>query len=221
MIGKVVSFTVLLLLLFVTPAYAHKPIFEGKNSTYGKPIIIPDHTVSYAVYGDLETKEDIDFVKFRASKGETFFIQMTLPITKSNEEFKPYIALIGKGIIQKDQIPFKAPEEYGVIVIPPSPPEYFFEKFTQTSYYLAQSIRGEIVEDGDYYIAVYSPDRGGKYSLAIGEKEEWGFIDFILFPYMYLRVKYFFNPFATILIFFGVILIIAGIIRFILKRRRW
>lgn len=152
---KILTFTIILLLLFVVPAYAHKPIFEIKDLNFANPSVVPNHIISYAIYGQLQTKQDVDFVKFNAKEKDTFFIQMTIPVIKGNEDFKPYIALIGKGIKEKAVLPFTLPESYGAIVLPPGQREYFYEKFTQTAYYKAQSIRGEIPESGDYYVAIY------------------------------------------------------------------
>lgn len=217
--NKILIFTIILLILFVSPAYAHKPIFEGKDLSFANPAIVPEHTISYAVYGQLQTKQDVDFIKFNAKEKDTFFIQMTIPVIKGNEDFKPYIAIIGKGIEEKSDLPFNIPESYGSIILPPGEREYFYEKFTQTAYYKTQSIRGEIPESTDYYIAVYSYDRGGKYVLTIGEKENFGIKDILTFPYVYLRVKYYFSPLKAFLITAGIVVLIILIVRFIKKRR--
>ncbi|SKA79553.1 hypothetical protein SAMN05443428_10387 [Caloramator quimbayensis] len=216
---KIVIFAALFIIIFSVPAYAHKPIFEGKDLIFSNPAVVPDYQISYAVYGELKTKEDVDFVKFSAKEKDTFYVEMTIPVIKGNEDFKPYIAIIGEGIKEKADLPFKIPQSYGAIVLPPGPQNYFYEKFTQTAYYRAQSIRGEIPKSGDYYVAVYSYDRGGKYALSIGEKEKIGLIDIITFPYIYLKVKYFFNPLKTVLITGIVIIILIVIIKLIKKRR--
>jgi hypothetical protein len=213
-------FMVLFMLIFTgTTAYAHRPLFEKNNTTFQSPILVPDHKISYAVYGVLNTKEDVDFVKFNAAQGDTFYIQMTTPVIKSNKDFEPSIAIIGKGLLQRDEVPFEVPQDLGVIILPYVSGEIFYEKFTQTSYYLNQSIRGEIPENGDYYIAVFSKELGGKYALTIGEDDKFSLIDFVKFPYTYLKVKYFFNPLTTIIITIGVILIVAAAIRIIKLRR--
>ncbi|MCX7884938.1 MAG: hypothetical protein N2448_07930 [Caloramator sp.] len=216
---KIVIFTVLFIIIFIAPAYAHKPIFENRDLNFANPAVVPNYQISYAVYGELKTKEDVDFIKFNAKEKDTFYVEMTIPVIKGNEDFKPYIAIIGEGIKEKADLPFKVPESYGVIVLPPGPENYFYEKFTQTAYYRAQSIRGEISKSGEYYVAVYSYDRGGKYALSIGEKEKFGLIDVLTFPYTYLKVKYFFNPLKTVLIIGVVIIIIIVIIKLIKKRR--
>lgn len=217
--NKVLFLTLVILIFCITVVSAHKPIFEGSDTTLKNPQVVPNHKTSYAVYGEIEDKNDVDFVKFSAKSGEDFYIQITKPAIKSNEEFKPYIALIGKGLYEKDKVPFEIPKDVGVIVFPPSPYQYFYEKFTQTSYYQGQTIRGQIPADGDYYVAVYSADNGGKYTLAIGEEEKFSIRDIVSFPYIYFRVKYFFNPIKTIFISIGVILIIMGVVWFKKKHR--
>lgn len=217
--SRAVLFILLLPIFFIIPGCVYKPVFEGWDSTFEKPVIVPEHRISCAVYGELKTKDDIDFIKFSAKSGDTFYVQMTVPIIKGYEDFKPYIAVIGRGINERDEVPFKVPDDYGVIVLPPGPADYFYEKFTQTSYYQGRSIRGEIPSDGNYYIAVFSQNTGGKYTLVVGEKEKFGIIDIIRFPYTYARVKYFFSPPATIFIFAGVILIITAAVKYIKFRR--
>lgn len=209
------------LIFFVSVfAYAHKPIFENRNSTFENPIVISNHRISSVVYGELKNKDDVDFVKFSGKRGEEFFIEMAIPRIKGNEDFKPYIALIGKEIMKAENVSIKLPKDYGVIVIYPVPTRYFYEKFTGTSYNISQCIRGEIPSDGDYYVAIFSMGSKGKYSLTIGEKEKFSFIDIIKFPFSYLRIKSFFNPIDVIFIFAGAIIIIVFVVLLFKKFRR-
>ncbi|SEG02757.1 hypothetical protein SAMN05660865_01571 [Caloramator fervidus] len=194
--------------IFVPKVYAHKPIFETKDTTFENPIVIKDHKISYAVYGKLDRMDDVDYIKFYAKKGEPLFIQMTIPIFKGNEDFSPLFAIIGKGINRKDKLPFDIPKDYGAIVLKPTPKEYFYEKFTQTKYYIRQSIRSEIPEDGEYYVAIFSNGEKGKYTLAIGDKEKFTILDWLKMPFSYVAVKYFFNPLKTTLI----LILLVGLI---------
>ncbi|MCX7904907.1 MAG: hypothetical protein N2486_10420 [Caloramator sp.] len=213
---KILFMSLLFIVLFTCVVFAHKPIFETRDTTFEKPIVVDEHTISYAIYGSLDRIDDVDFVKFYAKKKEPLFIQMTIPIIKGNEDFSPSFALIGKGIKQKDKLPFDIPEGNGSIVIKPSPKEYFYEKFTQTKYYIRQTIRGEIPEDGEYYVAVFSDGEKGKYALAIGESEKFTVVDWLKMPFIYLAVKYFFNPFLTV----AVIGAIITLIFYLIKRKR-
>ncbi|MDO6355533.1 hypothetical protein Q3V94_10750 [Caloramator sp. CAR-1] len=213
---RTIFLSLIFLVLFTSVVFAHKPIFETSDTTFEKPIVVKDHTISYAIYGSLDKIDDVDFVKFEAKKKDPLFVQMTIPIIKGNEDFSPSFAIIGKGIKQRDKLPFDIPEGYGSLVIKPSPKEYFYEKFTQTKYYIRQTIRGEIPEDGEYYVAVFSDGEKGKYSLAIGEKEKFTVVDWLKMPFIYVVVKYFFNPFATVAVIGFIIILIF----YIVKRRR-
>ncbi|CCJ34141.1 hypothetical protein [Caloramator australicus] len=213
---RTIFLSLIFLVLFTSVVFAHKPIFETRDTTFEKPIVVKDHTISYAIYGSLDKIDDVDFVKFEAKNKDPLFVQMTIPIIKGNEDFSPSFAIIGKGIKQRDKLPFDIPEGYGSLVIKPSPKEYFYEKFTQTKYYIRQTIRGEIPEDGEYYVAVFSDGEKGKYSLAIGEKEKFTVVDWLKMPFIYVVVKYFFNPFATVAVIGFIIILIF----YIVKRRR-
>lgn len=213
MIRKVILGFALIMICFITTVYAHKPIFETKDTMFEKPIVIKDHKISYAIYGSLYKIDDVDYAKFYAKKGDPLFVQMTIPIIKGNEDFSPSFALMGKGIKGNDKVPFDVPDDFGVIVVKPSPKEYFYEKFTQTKYYIRQTLRGEIPEEGEYYVAVFSDGQRGKYSLALGEKEKFTLLDWIKMPLIYIIVKYFFNPIATILVLILIVLIIFYLVR--------
>lgn len=211
--NKILLGILIILILTVNVVTAHKPIFENGNSTFQNPIVISNSQISYAVYGKLHTREDVDFIKFKARKGDEFYIQLNIPKIKDNKAFKPYIALMGNSIAQKDKVPFKIPNNLGSIVLPPMTyTNEFYEKFTRTTYYKAQTLRGQVPKDGEYYIAIYDLQRGGKYTLTIGEKEDFKLADTITLPLTYIRVKYFFKPFTTIFTLIGVILMVGSII---------
>lgn len=218
---KTLLLFMLLFLFMTTLASAHKPIFEKKDTSINVPIVIDDHTISYAIYAKLEDKNDVDFYEFDAKEGENFYIEMLVPKIKSNIGFQPHFAIISQQITQSDSVPFKVPNGYGVINItyPKGYENEFFEKFTQTKYLKAQSISGIINKDGKYIIAVYSTTKGGKYTLAIGKKEDFGIKDIFTFPIVYFKVKYFFSPIFTTLGLAIITLFVVGIIRIKQNRR--
>ncbi|CDF58353.1 hypothetical protein [Thermobrachium celere] len=220
--NKKISIVFVLFFLFtITVVSAHKPIFENKDTTITSPIIIDDHTISYAVYGSLDDKNDVDFLEFDAKEGEKFYIEMLVPKIKSNIGFEPNFAIISKEISTKHEVPFTVPKGYGVInvVYPKNYENEFYEKFTQTKYLKGQSISGIINKSGKYIIAVYSAGKGGKYTLAIGKKEDFGIKDLITFPYVYFKIKYFFNPVFTCLGLAAIFIFIVGLINIKRKRR--
>lgn len=217
---KSLSLLVILFVFVTTVVSAHKPIFENKDTSINSPIVIDNHQISYAIYAELDGKNDVDFYEFEAKEGQNFYIEMLVPKIKSNENFQPNFVIISKQIPNKDSVPLDIPQGYGVINVP-YPENYtneFYEKFTQTTYLKAQSISGIIEKDGKYIIGVYSNSKGGKYTLAIGKKEDFGFKDILTFPYVYFKVKYFFNPIITLLCLATAILVIFGL--YTLKKKR-
>ncbi len=182
------------LITVVVTSFSHKPIFEEKNSTFEKPIFIDNHKISYAVYGFLESSQDIDFIYFKAKTGENIFVQMTVPIIRGNECFSPTFALISKTINQRESIPFELSEEYGVIVVPPTTEKkYFLEHFTGTEYYIRQTIEFTVTQDGDFFVAVYGNEKG-KYVLAVGKIESFGILDILSIPLTIYKLNRYFKP---------------------------
>lgn len=217
---KIASLLIVMFTIVIIVVSAHKPIFESKDTTINSPIVIDNHQISYAMYGELEGKNDVDFYEFEAKEGQNFYIEMLVPKIKLNKDFEPNFVIISKQIKNKDIVPFDIPEGYGAINVP-YPQNYtneFFEKFTQTTYLRAQSISGTIEKDGTYIVGVYSTSKGGKYTLAIGKKEDFGFKDILTFPYIYLKIKYFFNPIITLLCIATVIFVFVGF--YTLKKKR-
>ncbi|MBZ4663220.1 MAG: hypothetical protein JG776_922 [Caloramator sp.] len=219
---KISLLVLLLMLCTITIVSAHRPIFEKKDTTINSPITIDDHTISYAIYASLDDKNDVDFYEFEAKEGENFYIEMLVPKIKKNVGFEPNFAILSKQFSVKHEVPFTVPNGYGVInvVYPKGYNNEFYEKFTQTNYIKAQSISGIINKSGKYIIAVYSTTKGGKYTLAIGKKENFGIKDIFTFPYIYFKVKYFFSPVFTTLGLTAFVIFIIGLIR-IKRSRRW
>jgi hypothetical protein len=87
------------------------------------------------------------------------------------------------------------------------PSHVSYEPFTQTSYWERQEIRTQLQNTGTYYVVV-SNDNGsnnsltngdGKFTLAIGETEDFSAQDFfMLLPYSWIKVKIFFNDYLSI-----------------------
>ena len=110
------------------------------------------------------------------------------------------MVLIGPGLpwVDLDQFPFEKPQGTGAIVVPWEDKEVFFEPFTQTRYFMAQEFRRNL-QAGTWWLAVYSPQgQGGKYTLAVGESERWGWRDLFAFPGMWFRTRWWYNPGQTI-----------------------
>jgi len=58
----------------------------------------------------------------------------------------------------------------------------------QPAYYFVVNYAQSIQQEGDYYFAVYEPDSGGKYNLAIGYVEEFTAIEWLKIPFDVLTI---------------------------------
>lgn len=209
----------MLLILMAGVVGAHRPLFVEQETSIEQPEIIPDPDVSWAVYAELEPGEDVDYYQFTVPEGGLeFFTQLLVPHRREFADFQPTVALIGAGLPSiESEVPFAVPQDTGAVTIPWQDKEIFFEPFTQTRYYMAQEFRKHL-EAGTWYLAVYHPQGdGGKYTLAVGEREDWAWQDIFAFPGMWFRTRWWYSPGQTIAILaIGVGLL--GLVWFIKRR---
>jgi len=201
------------------PASAHKLIdSSGSNDRFSTSLIIPDHKISWAIYENI-SPNGIKFYEFQAKAGDDFYSQIVVPKLKSLENFTPTLVLVGPGIFSDDMkiSNMTFPDEiknhiykyHGTV-----PSEEFYEPFGQVTYWLRQEVRTSIPADGTYYLLVFDTQgTGGKYSLAVGEIEDFKLLDFItILPTAWFKTKLFFDDYISFSI---AVLVISGIISLI------
>jgi hypothetical protein len=170
-------------------------------------IQIPDHKVSWAIYQELEGTEEVDYYRFSARQREIGFLQAgkTIPDIEKFQSFSPTVVLTGKNLdkakldSQNSQVRLAHSGDtvYNYLNMHGNtglvleyddnnsvPPKLFYEPFTQTSYLIRQALAiPSLSSTGEYAVAIYDDGRlqsDGlrKYVLAIGEREDFGPIDF-------------------------------------------
>jgi len=197
---KVVVLILILIVIFAIPVSAHRPIFlEPENAQADKPYPISDPDISWAVYQELQPGK-VDYYEISVpSAGLSFFAQLLVPTRPQYQGFRPNLALIGPDLPQpQEDLPVEVPRGYGAVLIPWEDKEVFFEPFTQTRYYMAKEVRRPLSQ-GNWQLAVYHPEgQGGKYTLAVGEKERWSWKDIFLFQAMWFKTRWWYSPGQTI-----------------------
>lgn len=186
----------IVMLISLSISFETGNIVEGRDFTFNSPQLLDNNKKSQYIYGKIKENDDVDFIKFKGTKGDEFFIQLTSLNINSNKDFKPNIAIISNKIYQSDNVPFSLPKGHGAIVIAGG------ENLTNESDYkmdkkIISSLRGEIPSDGEYYISVYSTNGKGKYILSLGEEESSnlkGSLNFI----ENIKLKFFVSPFSVI-----------------------
>jgi hypothetical protein len=160
------------------PALAHQPFFEEEDITADQPWVVEDPTVSTAVYATLESPTDVDYFTFEGRAEQTILLQMTIPQIEGQEEFAPFMAVMGPGLpVAELAAGVERQADGGAVLLPPTPgpPSTFFEPFSRTSYWERQEERVTLPSDGSYVVAVWHESgEVGRYVFVVGEKEELG-----------------------------------------------
>lgn len=193
--------------------YAHKYLQVHPGATSENPVEIPDPQISYAAYGNLTEKGQIDYFRFRAEEGDTIIAEILIPSIPRLDGFAPVLSLIAPG----DDDPTTTKLWVG------GDRETFFEPFTQTRYDRRQQLEVSAPMDGEYYLAVHSPEnQTGKYVLSIGEKDVFSGNDVITLPYVWWKVRMFVELQAsTVAIAAILVLSVAyGVFRILRRVRR-
>ena len=200
---------------------AHQLIFsDGNNTTVENALYIPDPQISWAMYGELEN--NVLFYKFEAEQKEPLYASLVIPALDGLEDFSPSlaiitqqqnIAMISSHTDEKNtEVPFVLPDGYQAIVF-----DYdgkpinnvFYEPFTQVNYWERQEIRTESINPGTYYLAVFDTTENGKFTLAVGEREDFSNANFFdSFVRAWFETKIFFNDYLTAVISIIIVIIV-------------
>lgn len=149
---------VMLLLLFAA-VFAHQPkLVMGHNLAVDTPYEVVQPEVSKAYYGELTGQPDYYIIEAR----EPFhlYVQVNSPLAP-NEARKFSVEILNA-----------SKERYAIAYENESKWHQWFEPFGG-DWYLRGPEYSQDVPAGIYYIKVYNGENRGKYSLAIGEKEEF------------------------------------------------
>ena len=211
--------------------YAHKPLASDNNNVLEGTTEIPDHKVSWAIYQELEGTEEVEYYRFSARQGDRFYMQVTIPDIEKFQSFSPTVVLIGKNLdkakldAQNSQVRLAHSGDTvynylnmhgntGLVLEYDNnsvPPKLFYEPFTQTSYLIRQELAiPSLPSTGEYAVAIYDgglqSDGLRKYVLAIGEREDFGPIDFFTtLPAAWFETKLYFQDYLSLAVAIAVI----------------
>ncbi|MBS3736194.1 MAG: hypothetical protein V5A87_01575 [Candidatus Bipolaricaulota bacterium] len=188
---------ILFLLTSTFVTLGHKYLETEGGTDRGNPVLVPDHQISWAVYEELKSEDQMDYYRFTAKSGEEIYAGLLIPKIDRYSNFKPDLALIGPGLeggmaTKPSQLPLDVRDGEDLLVkrYEGNNTESFFEPFTQTNYWEHQVIRKRVTEAGTYHIAVWNQEgKAGKYVLAIGEKEAFGPRDILEYPSVWWKVR--------------------------------
>ncbi len=158
-------------------AYAHQPFFEVYDATARNPWRIHDPSISLALYGTLQSADDIDYFVMPLKSGQRVPIQMTVPQIKGQAAgFAPSVAVIGPGLLSISlTIGSSTIMTQGFVLLPPAKASTFYEPFSGDDYWTWQETTFVAPQAGTYRIWVWhATGCVGRYTLAVGAREVRG-----------------------------------------------
>jgi len=201
--GIVVKFSPILfavlpaLLYLVLPACAHVPLMAGENENISTAMHISDPGKSWAVYGTLE-KDLVHFYSFDLQEGERIYLSLFKSADAEENDFLPVLLLLGPGLNAGGKAP-------GQLALPPQASGWkilaaedkgaanaVYEPFGPSSFKEISEINLTAPQSARYYAAVYSNNMSanpGHYGLAVGYREEFGFLERVSTPLQLISVN--------------------------------
>ena len=233
------TITIMIMLVLLTSSFemanGHKPLkVVGSNNDFSTAKEIPNHKISWGIYEEISGSNDVHFYKFAADEGERLYSQLSIPKLEKFSTFAPSIALVGSDVTADNlkagyvreyahdigDLPFAIPPGMRAIVVDYNgqiPSSEFYEPFTQTSYWERQEIViNSLPSVGTYYLVVFDRslmEDAAKYTLAVGEIEDFSLLDFFtIIPSAWLDTKFFFEDYISPTIAISLLLVVPSLI---------
>jgi len=181
------SVMVTALVLLTAPAWAHKPTETGEgHSTQGDALRLEDVDQSTVTYHEAACTAPQLWLTFHAEENQQLFLQLGTPQLDYLERYRPSVAVLAPGLpALQQEVPFQVPKGMGVLVFSTEAvgaPRRFHEPFTQTDSWILVEQR-LTMSGGDGFIVAWDPEnRSGKFWMAVGELESFGFRDLVNAP---------------------------------------
>ena len=169
---------------------AHSPVFPNNNTSLGTAYTVNDPTKSWALYTTLQP-EQVRYYRFDMERGQTISVQLYKSAEAPNLDFVPGFVLMGPGLTSNGTVPSQVttpPGASSVVVQGQQPDKATYESFGPGSFYALGDVEVKAPASATYYVAVYDGNRGGNYGVAIGERETYSPIEYLLIPYNVLKV---------------------------------
>ena len=220
---KIIIIFFVFAIVSISPAYGHKLIsHDDMHRDFDSALQIPDHKISWAIYENLGTNE-AKFYSFDAKQGDSFYASIVVPKIMGLEEYSPSLVLMDDSAFENNNAFFEPQLNTKKFLYEGNfPGNEFYEPFGQVTYWERQEVRTQIPADGKYFIVVMDEkNQSGKYSLAIGEIEDFSGENMLtLLPKSWFDTKLFVNDYFSIGILFSVLSIIPIILTLIIIRKR-
>jgi hypothetical protein len=188
---KRLTATTLLILATFPIVFAHTPFGSGgENNSIDTAVQFDFPTKSWTMYRELHEAGEVEYFKLHLLPGDRLQFSVSTPRSE-RAEFVPKAVVLSPNSKGTEDVPtsVEIPIGYGASLINgvrPDAPEY--EAFTPTSYYFVLKYSQSIKQEGDYYFAVYEPNMGGRYNLAVGYLETFSLVEWLKIPFDVINI---------------------------------
>jgi len=173
--------------LLAPAALAHVPLLAEGNENISSAMYISDPGKSWAVYGFL-SPGTAQYYSFDLESGQRIYLSLLKSTNPEEKDFLPEMALLGPGVKTQGQpaghvfVPQSLKSLGYLEVEGKNESEPFFEPFGPGSYISAAELDMAAPQSGRYFVAVYDNETSGRYSLAVGYREEFSYLERITTP---------------------------------------
>lgn len=176
---------VVVLLLFVTPALAHVPVFAADNASPETAYPVTDPAKSWSFHDHLD-EGGVAYHALDLEAGDRLRVSVFTP---REGAFTPSLVLASPALDSETTVPVDLPDGYGHDVVAGSRPSRAeYEPFAPSSFYDTVELDREIEADGQYLVAVYAEEGNGPVGLAIGREERFTPTEYVRVPVDLVRV---------------------------------
>jgi hypothetical protein len=213
----IIVFAVLAIGTLFTPIVsAHSPVFPGNNTSLNSAYVVNDPTKSWALYTTLQPGQ-VHYYRFDMTQGQSIYVELYKNTQTSNLGFVPSFVLMGPGLTSNGTVPPNVvvpPGASSIVMQGQQPDKATYEGFGPGSFYSLGSVEVKAPVTGTYYVAVYDAANGGAYGLAIGERETYAPIEYVLIPYNVFQVHLWEgqNPLVVLAPLYLVVIVGLGIL---------
>jgi hypothetical protein len=203
--------------LLIPTSEAHVPNFEAESEGLEEAVKIDDPTKSWVLYGNLPHHGGARYYKMHLNDGD----RLRLTLFSPDQDFILSLVVMGPGIVSEGTVPdfVETLNGTGTEVLQGKRPDTAdYEPFTPGSYYYFVDFDRGINASGIYYIAVYHPDKGGNFGLAVGYREEFTIDEWIRVPIDAINIHIWEGQNPGLIIAPLIITVIAGILILIFLR---
>lgn len=176
----------LLVCLLVHGAMGHVPLDVTGGESPSDAALVERAEKSWVVYDSIPANGGVRYYRVEMRQGEMLRLSLFVP---EKSGFTPELVVFSPGEAG-DEVSFPKPTGYAAEVIPgeyPDEPE--FEPFTPSVLYPLAEYTRTVDRPVILYIAVHESSVGGRFGLAIGYREEFSPLEWVLVPISVLGIR--------------------------------